>query len=135
VTTLRVILGPEDGHFVKGSIEKFFSSEFVVSESSNRVGVRLQGAELQHLRGADILSEGVPTGAVQVPADGQPIILFVEHPTTGGYPKIATVVAADLHRIGQLKPRDRVRFQKVSMSEAVELLQAQEQSLRPESII
>ncbi len=133
--TLRVILGPEDDHFVKESIDTFLSSEYTVSESSDRVGVRLLGSELRHLHGADILSEGVSVGAVQVPASGQPIILFVERPTTGGYAKIATVIGADLHQVGQLKPRDRIRFQQVSLEEAVELLHTQEKLLSPESLV
>jgi antagonist of KipI len=70
----------------------------------------------------EIITEGVSLGAVQVPADGQPIILFVEHPTTGGYPKIANVISADWCRVGQLRPRDEVRFQFVSIDEAVQLL-------------
>jgi antagonist of KipI len=77
-----------------------------------------------------MLTEGAPLGAVQVPPEGQPIILFVEHQTTGGYPKIANVIAADLHRIGQLRPRDRVGFEPVSIASAVEMLREQEDWLR-----
>jgi antagonist of KipI len=73
-----------------------------------------------------MLTEGVPLGAVQVPPDGQPIILFVEHQTTGGYPKIANVISADFHALGQLRPRDQVRFEQISIDAALTLLRAQE---------
>jgi antagonist of KipI len=76
-----------------------------------------------------MLTEGVPLGAIQVPPDGQPIILFVEHQTTGGYPKIANVISADFHAVGQLRARDRVRFEQVSMDAALTLLEAQEEWL------
>ena len=77
-----------------------------------------------------MLTDGIPLGAIQVPQDGQPIILFVDQQTTGGYPKIANVIAADMHRIGQLRPRDQVRFAEVSIAEAVEALRAQERWLK-----
>jgi antagonist of KipI len=80
--------------------------------------------------GGELLTEGIALGAVQVPPDGQPIILFVDQQTTGGYPKIANVIAADLPRIGQLRPRDEVRFQPVKIPEAIELLRQQERALR-----
>jgi len=96
-----------------------------VQEDSDRMGLRLRGAPLDRHTG-HMLTEGVPLGAVQVPPDGQPIILFVEHQTTGGYPKIANVISADFHAVGQLRPRDRVRFEQVSLDAALALLQAQE---------
>ena len=79
---------------------------------------------------SQLLTDGIPLGAVQVPQDGQPIILFVDQQTTGGYPKIANVIAADMHRIGQLRPRDQVRFSEVSIAEAVEALRQQERWLK-----
>jgi antagonist of KipI len=78
---------------------------------------------------AELLTEGVALGAVQVPASGQPIILFVDQQTTGGYPKIANVIAADLPRIGQLRPRDQFTFQPVPIAEGINLLRQQEQAL------
>jgi len=99
-----------------------------VKEDSDRMGLRLRGPVLA--RGAGhMLTEGVPLGAVQVPPDGQPIILFVEHQTTGGYPKIANVISADFHAVGQLRPRDRVRFEPVSIDSALVLLRRQEEWL------
>jgi len=93
------------------------------------MGLRLRGPTL-HGHTGHMITEGVPLGAVQVPPDGQPIILFVEHQTTGGYPKIANVISADFHAVGQLRPRDRVRFERVSMDAALALLDAQEDWLR-----
>jgi len=96
-----------------------------VKEDSDRMGLRLRGPTLDGHTG-HMLTEGVPLGAVQVPPDGQPIILFVEHQTTGGYPKIANVISADFHAVGQLRPRDQVRFEQISIDAALKLLQAQE---------
>jgi biotin-dependent carboxylase-like uncharacterized protein len=96
-----------------------------VKEDSDRMGLRLRGPALERCAG-HMLTEGVPLGAIQVPPDGQPIILFVEHQTTGGYPKIANVISADFHRVGQLRPRDQVRFEQVSIETALTLLRTQE---------
>jgi antagonist of KipI len=96
-----------------------------VKEDSDRMGLRLRGPALDRCTG-HMLTEGVPLGAVQVPPDGQPIVLFVEHQTTGGYPKIANVISADFHSLGQLRPRDEVRFEQVSIDTALALLQMQE---------
>jgi antagonist of KipI len=91
------------------------------------MGLRLRGPVLEGH--GHMLTEGVPLGAVQVPPAGQPIILFVEHQTTGGYPKIANVISADFHALGQLRPRDRIRFEEVSIETALTLLRAQEERL------
>jgi antagonist of KipI len=99
-----------------------------VQEDSDRMGLRLRGPALDRHTG-HMLTEGVPLGAVQVPPDGQPIILFVEHQTTGGYPKIANVISADFHAVGQLRPRDQIRFEQVSIDAALTLLEAQEEWL------
>jgi len=99
-----------------------------VQPDSDRMGVRLRGPGLERHTG-EMLTEGAPLGAIQVPPDGQPIILFVEHQTTGGYPKIANVISADLHALGQLRAREQVRFEQVSMDAALTLLEAQEEWL------
>jgi len=99
-----------------------------VKEDSDRMGLRLRGPVLAW-RAGNMLTEGVPLGAVQLPPDGQPIILFVEHQTTGGYPKIANVISADFHAVGQLRPRDQVRFDLVSIDAALALLRQQEEWL------
>jgi allophanate hydrolase subunit 2 len=98
-----------------------------VAEESNRMGLRLIGPRLESTR--ELLTEGVSLGAIQVPAGGQPIITFVEQQTTGGYPKVASVISADLPVVGQLRPRDEVRFECVSLERALELLREQEERI------
>ena len=99
-----------------------------MSEESNRMGIRLKGEALVS-PGGQMITEGVALGAVQVPPDGQPIVLFVEHQTTGGYPKPANVISADFWRLGQLRPRDEVRFERATMEGALALLRDQEEWL------
>ena len=118
---LRVTSGPQAEWFSR----RFYAVEYRVTEESNRMGLRLSGPALERHAG-QMLTEGVSLGAVQVPPEGQPIILFVEHQTTGGYPKIANIVSADMHAVGQLRPRDAVRFEEVSMERAWALLREQE---------
>jgi biotin-dependent carboxylase-like uncharacterized protein len=101
-------------------------AKYRVADDSDRMGVRLTGRVIrQHLQ-KQLLTEGVSLGAVQVTPEGQPIILFVEHQTTGGYPKIANVISADFHQVGQLRPRDEVVFEPVTIEQAIELLRQQE---------
>lgn len=121
---LRVTEGPQADRF-RGELYK---ATYTVAEESNRMGLRLRGAAIPSPPGA-MLTEGVALGAVQVPPDGQPIILFVEHQTTGGYPKPANVVSADFWRLGQLRPRDQVAFELVGLERALELLREQERWL------
>ncbi len=116
--TLRVTEGPQADSFREDAQHLFATSSYRVSEDSNRMGVRLTGPPLARINDEDIVTEGVSLGAIQVSHDGQPIILFVEHQTTGGYPKIANVICADLHKVGQLRPRDEVRFEFVSFEQA-----------------
>ncbi len=119
-TTIRVT-SPTDAH-------PLCNAAWEVQPDSDRMGLRLRGPVLDRHTG-HMLTEGVPLGAVQVPPNGQPIILFVEHQTTGGYPKIANVISADFHAVGQLRPRDQVRFEQVSIDSALTLLRAQEEWL------
>jgi antagonist of KipI len=121
---LRVTSGPQADWFG----DELYRGSYVVQEESNRMGLRLRGPAVPSPPGS-MLTEGVPLGAIQVPPDGQPIILFVEHQTTGGYPKPANVISADLSRVGQLRPRDQVRFELVTLDQALALLRAQEQWL------
>jgi biotin-dependent carboxylase-like uncharacterized protein len=107
---LRVCLGPRDDWFTAAALETLFSEPWRVSSSSNRVGIRLEGPSLERARHDELLSEGLVTGALQVPASGQPILLMQDHPTTGGYPVIAVVRSDDLWLAGQLAPRQCVRF-------------------------
>lgn len=115
---IRVTEAPQMDHFSKATLDIFSSTPYIVTEEINRMGLRLSGKELGRINNSDIITEGVSLGAIQVSHDGQPIILFVEHQTTGGYPKIANVISADIHKVGQLRPRDEVYFLFVSLDEA-----------------
>jgi len=119
---LRVILGPQDDYFTERGIQTFLHSEYRISVQADRMGYRLEGPPIEHKAGADIVSDGVPPGAVQVPGDGLPIILLADRQTTGGYVKIATVSTIDLSKLAQAKPGDRVRFLRVTEEEAYQLL-------------
>ena len=99
------------------------------------MGLRLEGAAMASAAGGDMISEGVSLGAVQITASGLPIILFVEQQTTGGYPKIANVISADLGSLGQLRPRDEIRFELVEMETARALLVEQEKLLASKELI
>ena len=121
---LRAVPGPQAGRF-RGEPERvFFSSEYKVLPQSDRMGVRLSGAKLEAAGGSDIVSDGIVPGCVQVPRDGQPIVLAADCQTTGGYAKIAAVITADLPKLGQLRPGSAVRFEPVSAEEAQAILRA-----------
>ncbi len=117
---LRVVLGPQDDSFTKGALDAFLDRPFTVSPEADRMGLRLAGPRLDHAHGFNIVSDGIVTGAIQVPGSGQPIVLLADHQTTGGYPKIATVISADLPAAGRLKPGDEIGFAAVSLAEAQE---------------
>jgi biotin-dependent carboxylase-like uncharacterized protein len=106
----RVHLGPRDDWFSADALDQLQHASWRVTTSANRVGIRLDGPPLQRVRHDELLSEGLVTGALQVPPNGLPILLLNDHPTTGGYPVIAVVSSRDLPRAGQLKPGDEVRF-------------------------
>lgn len=125
---LRVTPGPQQHWFSPKARASFLSRSFRVSASSSRTGVRLEGEPLEAPT-RSLVTEGVVAGAVQVPAGGLPIVLLVEHPSTGGYPKIASVISADLSALAQLRPGDEVRFAPVSFDEARRLLLEREARL------
>jgi antagonist of KipI len=125
--TLRVTAGPQSDWFAQLPQRAFYENAYRLTEDSDRLGIRLAGAPVPCPRGGEMITEGVSLGAIQVPPDGQPIIVFVEQQTTGGYPKIANVISADLHTVGQLRPRDEIRFELVSLQAAQTLLSEQEQ--------
>ena len=129
---LRVTPGPQSDWFPEPAQQIFYASTYRVAEESNRMGLRLEGAAIPALASGEMISEGVALGAVQVPEGGLPIILFVEQQTTGGYPKIANVISADFHSLGQLRPRDEIRFERVDWKEARALLLEQEKLLASE---
>ena len=125
-SVLRVTKGLQFKLFKSSSRDMFFRELFTVSHSSNRMGLRINGPKIIQKVSEDIITEGLPLGAIQVPISGDPIISFVDHQTTGGYPKIANVIAADLHKVGQLKPGDKFMFKLVSLDEAEKLYFEQE---------
>ncbi len=127
---IRVVLGPQDVAFTAEAVQTFLGSEYSVSIQSDRMGYRLEGPVIQHRSGPDMVSDGTPFGAVQVPGDGQPIILLSDRGTTGGYTKIATVISSDVGTLGQAMPGDTIRFAAVSVEEAHAILREREQVLR-----
>ena len=118
LTTVRVVLGPQDDRFTEEAVQTFLSASFQVTPRSNRMGYQLAGPALRHRGTADILSEAVAEGSIQVPADGQPIVLMADRQTTGGYTKIATVISADLPTMAQARPGTKVVFRSVDVDEA-----------------
>jgi allophanate hydrolase len=118
---IRVVLGPQQDHFTDAALATLLAAEFRISKSADRMGMRLDGPALAHRHGWDIVSDAIATGAVQVPGSGQPILLLADHQTTGGYPKIATVISADLPVVGRRRPGDAMRFAAVSVAEAEQL--------------
>ncbi len=115
---LRVILGPQEDYFTEDGIQTFLRSSYTVSQSADRMGYRLEGEQIAHKDSADIISDGICYGAIQVPGQGQPIIMLADRQTVGGYTKIAHVITADLDKIGQTQPGDRIYFEAVTLEEA-----------------
>lgn len=126
---VRVVLGPQEGHFTGAGIATFLESGFTISNQADRMGLRLDGPVLEHAAGHDIVSDGIATGAIQVPGTGLPIILLADHQTTGGYPKIATVASVDLPRLGRMRPGETLRFQAVTVEEAEAARRVQENEI------
>jgi biotin-dependent carboxylase-like uncharacterized protein len=114
---IRVVLGPQDDEFGDGK-QLFLASEWRISATSDRMGYRLEGPVIEHLHGHNIVSDGTVNGSIQVPGNGQPIVLMPDRGTSGGYPKIATVISADLGRFGQTPAGRGFRFQAVTVAEA-----------------
>jgi biotin-dependent carboxylase-like uncharacterized protein len=126
---LRVMAGPQREYFTAAALDVLQSAPYVVGQHSDRMGFRLEGPVLTHTRGADIISDATPLGVLQVPASGQPILLMADRQTSGGYPKIATVIAADISLAGQLGPGDIIQFVVCSLQEAMAALILQERAL------
>lgn len=123
--TLRVIPGPQMEQFAGEALERLLSSPYRVTPASNRSGLRFEGAALEHVAGHDLLSEGVATGSIQVPGSGQPVLLIGDHPTVGGYPKIATIISADLPAAGRLRIGSSVHFELANEQQAASARHAQ----------
>ena len=126
---IRIVLGPQHDHFTDAAVATLLEAEFRISQSADRMGMRLDGPPLAHRRGWDIVSDAIATGAIQVPGSGQPILLLADHQTTGGYPKIATVISADLPTVGRRRPGDAIRFAAVSIAEAEQLARDEERRI------
>ncbi|WP_114946025.1 biotin-dependent carboxyltransferase family protein [Microvirga calopogonii] len=116
---IRVMLGPQDDYFTPETIRTFLESEFTISPQADRMGFQLTGPRLEHAKGFNIVSDGIVDGHIQVPGSGQPIVLMRDRQTAGGYPKIATVISADLARFAQMRPGSTVRFKAVERDEAL----------------
>jgi len=126
---VRVVKGRQFNLFTEQSLQQFYREEFDITPQSDRMGYRLKGAPLSLETKTDMLSEAVSFGTIQVPSDGQPIILTADRQTTGGYPKIAQIASVDFSRIAQLKPGDKVRFTEIAHSVAEKLYLKREHSL------
>ena len=121
---IRVIKGTNFDFFSKDVQNNFFEQEFSVTKLADRMGIRLSGHKLENIVSTNIRSEGLVRGAIQVPADGNPIIMLSDHGTIGGYPKIGVVISADLDRVGQLTPGSIINFKEVSLEEAQNIFKA-----------
>lgn len=116
---VRVVLGPQDDFFTIDQIEAFLHGPWTLTARSDRMAYMLEGPKIEHAKGFNIVSDGIAMGAIQVPGSGKPIVLMADRQPTGGYPKIATIIGADLGRIAQLRPGARFRFEAISIEEAV----------------
>jgi biotin-dependent carboxylase-like uncharacterized protein len=126
---VRVLPGPQVDRFVADALQSLQSGPYVIRAESDRMAFRLDGPALVHTRGADIISDATPLGALQVPGSGQPVLLMADRQTTGGYAKIATVITADIGVAGQLAPGDSISFEVCTLREALGALIAQERAL------
>ena len=118
IENIRVIRGTNFDYFSKEAQQNFFSEEFNVTKLSDRMGMRLEGKKLENVVNTNIKSEGLVKGVIQVPADGNPIIMLSDHGTISGYPKIATVISADFDKLAQLPPGSKIKFKEVNLSDA-----------------
>ena len=130
IPLLRAVPGPQDDAFTPDGLRAFFSGLYAVTPDSNRMGVKLSGPAAETKHGSDILSDGIVEGSVQISANGQPILMLADHQTTGGYAKIATVIAPDLSAAAQLRPGEAVAFRPVDVQTAVRLCRETAQQLQ-----
>lgn len=124
-----VILGQQDDYFTEAGIKTFFNEVYTVTQESDRMGIRLSsvsGATIEHKNGADIISDGITFGAIQVPGSGQPIVMMADRQTTGGYTKIGNIISADLPKLAQATPGTKVRFVRYTLEQAVQAIKNNE---------
>ncbi len=114
----RIVLGPQDDYFTEAGIATLTGATYTVTPATDRMGMRLDGPKLEHAKGYNIVSDGIAPGSIQVPGNGLPIVLLADRQTTGGYPKIATVISADLPALGRLVPGAKVAFEAVDIETA-----------------
>jgi biotin-dependent carboxylase-like uncharacterized protein len=126
---VRAVFGPQDDAFTEAGRRTLLESVYDVSPASDRMGCRLEGPAIQHVGPADIVSDWIPLGGIQVPGNGKPIVLLADRQTTGGYTKIATVIGPDIPRLVQLRPGEGVRFQAIAVDEAQAVARALERHL------
>jgi biotin-dependent carboxylase uncharacterized domain len=128
--TLRVVLGLQTEYFTEKGIETFFGEEYTVTNRSDRMGCVLEGPAVQYHTKADIISDGIPLGAIQVPNGGKPIIMLSDRQTTGGYAKMGTVISTDIPLLVQRKMGDKIRFKEISVEQAQQIYKDQEKKLK-----
>jgi allophanate hydrolase subunit 2 len=122
---IEVVAGPQAERFTESGIQTFYGSEYQLSKSFDRMGYRLEGKPIEHTAGADLISEGMTLGSVQVPANGQPIVMMADSPTTGGYPKIANVITADIPLLAQCEAgKSKIKFTETTIEKAQEKYRA-----------
>ena len=126
IDKIRVIEGTNFNYFSEATKKVFFENEFIVSKLSDRMGMRLEGPKIENIADTNITSEGLIKGVIQVPADGNPIIMLSDHGTIGGYPKIAVVISADYDKLVQLSPGSKIKFQKIELTDAENLFKLYE---------
>ncbi len=126
IEKIRVIKGTNFNYFSETSKNNFFKDEFIISKLSDRMGMRLEGSKLKNIYNTNIKSEGLIKGAIQVPGDGNPIIMLSDHGTIGGYPKIAVIISADYDRLVQLPSGSKIKFKEVNLSDAETLFKMYE---------
>ncbi len=122
---IRVVMGPQDDAFTENGIHTFLSEPYTITSQSDRQGYRLEGPPIEHVSGADIISDPILPGSIQVPGNKQPIIMMVDAQTTGGYTKIACVIRPDIDVLAQMLPGRKVRFRKLTIEQAHDALRRQ----------
>ncbi len=131
VVELRVTMGPQDDHFTEEGLQTFLMSEYTVTSQCDRMGYRLEGDKIEHNDlGADIISDGIAKGAIQVPSSGQPIVMMSDRQTLGGYTKIANIISVDISKLAQCKYPQKVKFKKVSVEEAQRIYMMERERFR-----
>ena len=126
IEKIRVIKGTNFNYFSEEGKKNFFNKEFIVSKLSDRMGMRLEGTKIENITDTNIRSEGLIKGVIQVPADGNPIIMLSDHGTIGGYPKIGVVISSDYDKLVQLSPGSKIKFQEIELSDAETLFKLYE---------